>query len=633
MRRKLNTQIPLFKEALNKIRDMVDGQIPEDVVTRLRRMPQDELHPNEWMMVQAWDIIQPLRKELESHQKEIGRLRDDVRSGHEKQGKVLSELENAQRLVKEKDDEDRRRGLNYDNMKKNMEMELEKAYENVDLLRKKAEQTDKLALDMKKLMDENEVLRNKIDLMEHPQKFKEQIVNQVFKEGLSNEDLKRRYQLLEKDKEFLARENIDIMDKNKRMEDKISKLEQELLDSKRQTNDYLQKLLTTKDHSIVEYEKKINKEILELREKHAIEIDLAKKNLIDIYEKQLQFLKENKQELEIKVDSLNLQLKEKQNSHDQLLLENRTIQRRVENDVAEARIQHRIKTEELDRMTHIYEETLASLKAAKLENDMLREKLNVLKAEYYKAEANGKQEAADVKAQLAFMREKVLAYEAIEKEIDATIVNLADGGREGESTLNMAPTLTKRRIQQALSLAQKLSDKTKECEELKKALEDLRAREGQLQEEFDSLKDLMSKTNQPYNYLITNIEEKDKEIKDLRGKLKNLDQDYQNNKAELQRLKLQLEERDYEIKRLMIKRENIQNIQRILANLVNNERHNMRNTDVNQLMNDIQNILNKKDDPFSDDKYATVRQGNPGIGGSDTQRREPPQWYSKLRNK
>ena len=52
--------------------------------------------------------------------------------------------------------------------------------------------------------------------------------------------------------------------------------------------------------------------------------------------------------------------------------------------MSEQRIQLRLKIEDLERLNNIYEDTLANLKATKHENEMLREKINVLKTEYYK---------------------------------------------------------------------------------------------------------------------------------------------------------------------------------------------------------------------------------------------------------
>jgi len=77
-------------------------------------------------------------------------------------------------------------------------------------------------------------------------------------------------------------------------------------------------------------------------------------------------------------------LREKQNAYEGLLIENRTMQKRIESDLAELRIQLRLKSEELERISNLYEENLTNIKAQRLENEMLREKMNVLRQEYYK---------------------------------------------------------------------------------------------------------------------------------------------------------------------------------------------------------------------------------------------------------
>jgi progesterone-induced-blocking factor 1 len=72
--------------------------------------------------------------------------------------------------------------------------------------------------------------------------------------------------------------------------------------------------------------------------------------------------------------------------------------------MSEIRVQYRLKAEEYERLQTIYEETLANLKATKVENEMLRDKLNVLKSEYYKAELSSKEEYSTMKAQLVICR-------------------------------------------------------------------------------------------------------------------------------------------------------------------------------------------------------------------------------------
>jgi progesterone-induced-blocking factor 1 len=51
-----------------------------------------------------------------------------------------------------------------------------------------------------------------------------------------------------------------------------------------------------------------------------------------------------------------------------MLIDTRSLQRKSETELSEARMLLKIKTEELDRVNNIYQETLANLTAHKLEN-------------------------------------------------------------------------------------------------------------------------------------------------------------------------------------------------------------------------------------------------------------------------
>lgn len=94
---------------------------------------------------------------------------------------------------------------------------------------------------------------------------------------------------------------------------------------------------------------------------------------------------------------------------------------------------------------------------------MLREKLNVVKGEYYRAESSGKDELSSAKAQIAVLKEQLANYEVIEKEIDEAVMSMAklspNDNAIVNSTLHSIPTSNKRRIQQALGLAQRLQAK------------------------------------------------------------------------------------------------------------------------------------------------------------------------------
>ena len=70
------------------------------------------------------------------------------------------------------------------------------------------------------------------------------------------------------------------------------------------------------------------------------------------------------------------------------------------------------------RVTHLYEDNMMLVKELKMENEALKQKIDVLKSEYYKVESTARQSNADIKAELAVCKERLANYELIEKELD-----------------------------------------------------------------------------------------------------------------------------------------------------------------------------------------------------------------------
>ena len=189
-----------------------------------------------------------------------------------------------------------------------------------------------------------------------------------------------------------------------------------------------------------------------------------------------------------------------------MLLEKSELQRKVENDFTELRIQLRLKVEELERANCIQEETLSSLKANKLENEMLREKLNVLKSEFYKLECSGKEDQIEIKSQLAVAKEKLSNYESIENEIDSAINGLSAGQLSGDNLYGQilmgAPTAGRRRIQQSLELAKRLQEKQKESERMRQQVNELTIELERKEKEIEFSKSLVSRSNQFFSLFI-----------------------------------------------------------------------------------------------------------------------------------
>lgn len=76
---------------------------PESVYLRLKDLPERELPPAEWIMVNVWEMVAPVRKDLEFQKREGMKLREEVKVLNDKQHGLLNELEHYSRLLSSKD--------------------------------------------------------------------------------------------------------------------------------------------------------------------------------------------------------------------------------------------------------------------------------------------------------------------------------------------------------------------------------------------------------------------------------------------------------------------------------------------------------------------------------------------------
>ncbi len=219
------------------------------------------------------------------------------------------------------------------------------------------------------------------------------------------------------------------------------------------------------------------------------------------------------------------------------------MQKKLEEECGTLRLELRFKTDELTKANLAYEEHLHKYKQSQMEAQMLHDKLDMLKGEYYKVESLARQDQANIRAENAVLKERLKNYEQIEKELDEAIMQSATGNPGSElsqtlaATITQAPTTTKRRIQQALLLSNKLLAKQKELDAVSGELKASKEQMEQQAEEIRMYKRLSEKTTQPHSYLITNIEKAEKELYLAGKELKDRDQVIQNLKKEIEMLR------------------------------------------------------------------------------------------------
>jgi len=144
-------------------------------------------------------------------------------------------------------------------------------------------------------------MKDNLDSLDHQMKKMQDLNTDLERR---NESLKREIDILTQDKGFLSRENANMEDRVKRLEDKLDRTEQEMIDAKKQAHTYMERVLNTNDDVKNRFEDKYGKEVTDLKERHAKELDLAKRNLQEIYEKRIEYLKESKEESDRRLQRL-----------------------------------------------------------------------------------------------------------------------------------------------------------------------------------------------------------------------------------------------------------------------------------------------------------------------------------------
>ena len=231
----------------------------------------------------------------------------------------------------------------------------------------------------------------------------------------------------------------------------------------------------------LKFDQQYTNEMQDLKERYTKDLEMVKQNLIDVYETKTSHLIDRRDELDRRVTKLEKQLSDRTAAYEELMFEFRNYQKTSDEEMGILRVGGRARDDEVQRVTHLYEDNMILVKETKMENESLKAKIDVLKNEYYKLESTARQGNADIKAELAVSKERLGNYELIEKELDSAIMNIAgdsavedDGtnaiGNALIQTITSAPTTSKRRIQQSLLLANRLQTKQKELESLQKEI-------------------------------------------------------------------------------------------------------------------------------------------------------------------
>lgn len=556
---KLKAEAPLVTERVDTLKTHLRQLlVTTEQHSKLKARPESQLELKEWLQLRVFEVVEGYKREAELVKSELEALQADHASQTDRLARTERELVHVTTSTSSQIKELSRQYQELTEQNAALHRQVEQSKRQLQENREKVLQYDQLNREMRQVSEDKSRAGHQIDA--HVGQIA-QLTRRAEETELLLDATKQELEGLRKDKSYLGKQNSTLLEKVTRLEDRCERMEVEANEAKLAAQNYLNKLLDVKTDRSASFEERFSRELSELRDRHAAELEDLKRNLTEVHERRVEYLKEAKEEAEIKVDQLTRDLKERKEAFDALTYEHRAKVARLEEMLSEIRSDLRLKTENIERTHNTYEDTLGALRHSKAENDMLRDKVDVLKQEFYKAEHKSTQESADIRAQLAVAKEQLRQYALIEHELDEAIKNQQIGGVS-------APTTSQRRIQQSLQLAKQLKEKQDQCEELTAAKAHLEAEVEKLSGEVHISKRLLSHTDQPYAYLVAQIEDKERENHELKRSLRQASQRLSAVQAEMEVLQRRSSEQERDLENLLGKRQALDTLQSTLKTLL-----------------------------------------------------------------
>ncbi|XP_044867527.1 progesterone-induced-blocking factor 1 isoform X2 [Mauremys mutica] len=605
-------------------RSLRDLELTEDYYDKLKSLPEDELSIPEYVSIRFYEVVHPLRKEVNELQTKKDSLSEDL-SYHKSQLKC----------VMESYEDERRSRSELEVRCQRLTLELADTKQMIQQGDYRQENYDKVKRERDAFEHELSELRRKYEILEVSHKAQAKERNDLSKEVAT---LQQSVNLLQKDKDYLNRQNMELSVRCAHEEDRLERLQIQLEDAKKAREEMYEKYVTSRDHYKTEYENKLRDELEQIRLKTNQEIEQLRSTSKEMYERENRNLREARDNAVAEKERAVVAEKDALGKYEHLLEQYRQLQLSTESKVAELLHQSKLKSFESERVQLMQEETAKNLSQCQLECEKYQRKLEVLTKEFYSLQASSETRITELQAQNSEHQARLDTYEKLEKELDEIIMQTAEMENEDEAERILfsygyganVPTTAKRRLKQSVHLARRLLQLEKQNSLLVKDLEHQKEQVTQISQELHRANSLLSQVQQPYKYLIESVQQRDSQISLQKEHITQLEKDVSllnKEKTALLRVKNQMAA---DLERLLNHREELAVMKQILISL-----HGKRyGENLPQSHSDVRSLTAKHKSNPSVKLPAEHEEENVFIPKPTLfTNREAPDWYRKLKQK
>ncbi|XP_029112819.1 progesterone-induced-blocking factor 1 isoform X2 [Scleropages formosus] len=542
-------------------RSLRDLELTEEKYAELKEFPEEKLSIPEYVSVRFHEVVTPLRVQVKELQIRNSNLTEDLDShrsqikalmeSYEEERRVRSELEiRCQRLTLELADT------------KQLIQEGDFKRENYSKVKRERDAYEGEVSELRKRLETLEVVHNA------QTKERDHLTKEVA-------TLQQSVTLLQKDKEYLNRQNMELSVRRAHEEDRLERLQVQLEDSKKAREEVYEKYVASRDHYKTEYENKLRDELEQIRLRTTHEIESLQRASKEMYERENRNLREARDNVVMEKDRAVAAEKEATDKYNHILEQFRQLQLGTDSRVAELLNQVKLKSFEVERAQMVQEETARNLSQCQIECEKQQKKLEVLTKEFYHLQTSSEKRITELQALNSEHQARLETYEKLEKELDDVTVQAAEMGSEDDAERVLfsygyganVPTTAKRRLKQSVHLARRLLAVEKQNTLLRRDLEKQTAHVEQMAEELKVANELLQQAQQPYSYLIDTVRLRDAQIGAQKERISELEDTVRTLKKEMATLHQVKNNMAADLEKLLSHREELSVMKQVLISM------------------------------------------------------------------
>ncbi|KUF77402.1 Progesterone-induced-blocking factor 1 [Phytophthora nicotianae] len=491
-------------------------QISDALAEQLSRQNEEDLSIREYIQLSIHSKVRKLESELERCRQEVETLQKISSADKAAAAGASDEIVQVQRIAEAKERRLQHELELSEATRQELENQIKALVDQVDGMKEEQRRNEEIYSDQRGLKKESDRLKRDLQVL---QSEHDDLKARFDEASATSSDSHQKIALLTADKAFLQDAKTQLEDQVANMRVSQQEMQGKINSLQEKHDDNLSQSAQLQNETRLHFEKKLDDEMAKFMELSKREIERIRNDGQVVYERENRLLKEARDDALKHVEVLQVRLDSVQSALD----------------------------EKISQLKLTLEEKARDARNARLEIEMLTQKVEALKEEFARLETTSTTRITQLEAALEVERNKLKEYELLEIDLDGAVIqtgeiaagNQADGSakvQEVMTTFGAIPTTTKRRVkatfQQSVLLAQKVVKSQRETIALEQKLNEVTSDRTRLQHEVTGLKTKLASFQQPQSYLIDKLTRREEELQRAVRR-------YQEAQSQLQQLRAQ----------------------------------------------------------------------------------------------